>query len=71
MVIHTGLPALRKGAAMAGRSDSPPPLVAHVLVALTTDRSLAMAAGHQFIDKNTMTLPFYVKMFTSADQLLS
>ena len=70
-LLHTGLPALRKGAAMAGRSDSPPPLVAHVLVALTTDRSLAMAAGHQFIDKNTMTLPFYVKMFTSADQLLS
>ena len=25
-----------------------------------------MAAGHQYIDKNTMTLPFYVKMFTSA-----
>jgi len=66
-LLHTGLPALRKGAAMAGRSASPPPpLVAHVLVALTTDRHLAMAAGHQFIDKNTMTLPFYVKMFTSA-----
>ena len=65
-LLHTGLPALRKGAAMAGRSASPPPLVAHVLVALTTDRHLAMAAGHQYIDKNTMTLPFYVKMFTSA-----
>ena len=65
-LLYTGLPALRKGAAMAGRSASPPPLVAHVLVALTTDRHLAMAAGHQYIDKNIMTLPFYVKMFTSA-----
>ena len=43
------------------RSDSPPPLVAHVLVALTTDR-------HQFIDNLWMitSRPFYVKMFTSA-----
>lgn len=64
-LLHTGLPALRKGAAMAGRSASPPPLVAHVLVALTTDRNLAMAAGHQFMDIYA-TLPFYVKMFTSA-----
>ena len=34
--------SITKGAAMAGRSASPPPLVAHVLVALTTDRHLAM-----------------------------
>jgi alkanesulfonate monooxygenase SsuD/methylene tetrahydromethanopterin reductase-like flavin-dependent oxidoreductase (luciferase family) len=65
-LLHTGLPALRKGAAMAGRSASPPPLVAHVLVALTTDRHLAMAAGQQFIDIYSMHFPFYVKMFTSA-----
>jgi F420-dependent oxidoreductase-like protein len=64
-LLHTVLPALRKGAAMAGRSASPPPLVAHVLVALTTDRNLAMAPGHQFMDIYA-TLPFYVKMFTSA-----
>jgi F420-dependent oxidoreductase-like protein len=64
-LLHTGLPALRKGATIAGRSASPPPLVAHVLVALTTDRNLAMAAGHQSIDFYTR-LPFYVKMFTSA-----
>jgi F420-dependent oxidoreductase-like protein len=64
-LLHTGLPALRKGASIAGRSASPPPLVAHVLVAVTTDRNLATAAGHQFIDFYTR-LPFYVKMFTSA-----
>lgn len=63
-LLHTGLPALRKGASIAGRSASPP-LVAHVLVALTTDRNLATAVGHQFIDFYTR-LPFYVKMFTSA-----
>ena len=66
-LLHAALPALRKGAAMAGRSASPPPLVAHVLVALTTDRNLAMAAGHQFMDIYArLPLPFYVKMFTSA-----
>jgi alkanesulfonate monooxygenase SsuD/methylene tetrahydromethanopterin reductase-like flavin-dependent oxidoreductase (luciferase family) len=67
-LLHTGLPALRKGASIAGRSASPPPLVAHVLVALTTDRHLAMATGHQFIDNLWMitSRPFYVKMFTSA-----
>jgi alkanesulfonate monooxygenase SsuD/methylene tetrahydromethanopterin reductase-like flavin-dependent oxidoreductase (luciferase family) len=27
-LLHTGLPAVRKGAAIAGRSASPPPLVA-------------------------------------------
>jgi F420-dependent oxidoreductase-like protein len=64
-LLHTGLPALRKGASIAGRSASPPPLVAHVLVAVTTDRNLATAAGHQFIDFYTR-LPFYVKMFTTA-----
>jgi alkanesulfonate monooxygenase SsuD/methylene tetrahydromethanopterin reductase-like flavin-dependent oxidoreductase (luciferase family) len=64
-LVHTGLPALRKGADMAGRSASPPPLVAHVQVALTTDRSLAMAAGHKLMDIYA-TFPFYVKMFRNA-----
>ena len=63
-LLRTGLPALRKGAAITGRS-APPSLVAHVLVALTTDRHSAMAAGHQLIDTYTR-YPFYVKMFTSA-----
>jgi alkanesulfonate monooxygenase SsuD/methylene tetrahydromethanopterin reductase-like flavin-dependent oxidoreductase (luciferase family) len=65
-LLNTGLPALRKAAAMAGRSASPPPLVAHVLVALTTDRHLALTAGHQYIEKNNISLPFYVNMFTKA-----
>jgi|SRR5215208_227159 len=63
-LLYTGLPALRKGAATAGRS-APPSLVAHVLIAITTDRQSAMAAGHQLIDMYTRYL-FYVKMFTSA-----
>jgi F420-dependent oxidoreductase-like protein len=64
-LLSTGLPALRKGAATAGRSSAPPQLVAHVLVALTTDRQSAMAAGHKLIDTYT-SYPFYVKMFTNA-----
>jgi alkanesulfonate monooxygenase SsuD/methylene tetrahydromethanopterin reductase-like flavin-dependent oxidoreductase (luciferase family) len=63
-LLSTALPALRKGAATAGRS-APPPLVAHVLVALSTDRQLVMAAGHKLIDMYTK-YPFYVKMFMRA-----
>lgn len=62
-LLRTGLPALRKGAAITGRSARPS-LVAHVL-ALTRDRHSAMAAGHQLIEMYT-SYPFYVKMFTSA-----
>jgi alkanesulfonate monooxygenase SsuD/methylene tetrahydromethanopterin reductase-like flavin-dependent oxidoreductase (luciferase family) len=63
-LLRIGLPALRKGAAITGRS-APPSLVAHVLVALTTERHAAMVAGHQLIDFYTR-FPFYVKMFNSA-----
>jgi len=63
-LLGTGLPALRAAAATAGRS-APPPLVAHVLVALSVDREAVMAAGHQYIDMATK-LPFYVKMFERA-----
>jgi alkanesulfonate monooxygenase SsuD/methylene tetrahydromethanopterin reductase-like flavin-dependent oxidoreductase (luciferase family) len=62
-LLGTGLPALQKGAAITGRPA--PPLVAHVLVALTTDRRSAMAAGHRLLDFYTR-FPFYVKMFTNA-----
>jgi alkanesulfonate monooxygenase SsuD/methylene tetrahydromethanopterin reductase-like flavin-dependent oxidoreductase (luciferase family) len=62
--LRTGLPPLRKGAAITGRS-APPSLVAHVLVAHTRNRHSAMTPGHQFIDMYT-SYPFYVKMFTSA-----
>lgn len=63
-LLSTALPALQKGAASAGRSV-PPPLIVHVLVALTTDRNSAMAAGHRLIDIYTR-YPFYVNMFTRA-----
>jgi alkanesulfonate monooxygenase SsuD/methylene tetrahydromethanopterin reductase-like flavin-dependent oxidoreductase (luciferase family) len=62
-LLRIGLSALQKGAAVTGRQA--PPLVAHVLVALTTDRRSAMVAGHQLLDFYTR-FPFYVKMFTSA-----
>ena len=42
-----------------------PPLVAHVLVALSTDRQLVIAAGHKLIDMYTK-YPFYAKMFMRA-----
>ena len=62
-LLRIGLSALQKGAAVTGRQA--PPLVAHVLVALTTDRRSAMVAGHQSLDFYTR-FPFYAKMFTSA-----
>ena len=62
-LLRIGLSALQKGAAVTGRQA--PPWVAHVLVALTTDRRSAMVAGHQSLDFYTR-FPFYAKMFTSA-----
>ena len=56
-LLHTGIPALRTSAATVGRS--PPPLVAHVLVAITEDRHAVLAAGHQMLD-------FYANMFSNA-----
>jgi F420-dependent oxidoreductase-like protein len=60
----TGLPALRKAAAASERS-SEPPLVAHVLVALSQDSSLILEKGHQLLSFYAK-LPFYAKMFTDA-----
>jgi alkanesulfonate monooxygenase SsuD/methylene tetrahydromethanopterin reductase-like flavin-dependent oxidoreductase (luciferase family) len=62
-LLRTGIPALRKAAAANGRSA--PPLVAHVMVALSQDRHSVLAAGHQLIGMSKM-LPFYVKMFADA-----
>ena len=47
-LLHTGLPALRKAASSSGRS-SEPPLVAHVLVALSQDGPLILEKGHQLL----------------------
>jgi alkanesulfonate monooxygenase SsuD/methylene tetrahydromethanopterin reductase-like flavin-dependent oxidoreductase (luciferase family) len=63
-LLRTGLPALRTAAAANGRS-APPPLVAHVPVALSQDRHSVMAAGHQLLDMYAK-LPFYAKMFADA-----
>lgn len=57
------LPALRAGAATAGRAA--PPLVAHVWVALSDDRSTVIAAARQAL-ANYVRLPFYATMFAAA-----
>jgi alkanesulfonate monooxygenase SsuD/methylene tetrahydromethanopterin reductase-like flavin-dependent oxidoreductase (luciferase family) len=62
-LLNTGLPALRTAAAANGRSA--PPLVAHVMVALSQDRHSVLAAGRQLIDMAAKQ-PFYVKMFADA-----
>ena len=62
-LLSTGLPALHTAAAANGRSA--PPLVAHVMVALSQDRDSVLAAGHQLIGIPAK-LPFYIKMFADA-----
>jgi alkanesulfonate monooxygenase SsuD/methylene tetrahydromethanopterin reductase-like flavin-dependent oxidoreductase (luciferase family) len=62
-LLHTGLPALRKAAATSGRSE--PPLIAHVLVALSQDGHLILEKEHQLLSFYA-NLPFYAKMFTDA-----
>jgi F420-dependent oxidoreductase-like protein len=60
---EVALPALRAGAAAAGRPA--PPLVAHVWVALSTDRSAVVAASKQAL-AGYARLPFYANMFAAA-----
>ena len=66
-LLNTGLPALRKAAAAASSSSgrSEPPLVAHVLVALSQDGPLILEKGRQMLGYYTK-LPFYAKMFSDA-----
>jgi alkanesulfonate monooxygenase SsuD/methylene tetrahydromethanopterin reductase-like flavin-dependent oxidoreductase (luciferase family) len=64
-LLNTGIPTLRRAAADNGRSASPPPLVAHVSVALSEDNHSVMAAGHRVLDMYGK-LPFYAKMFADA-----
>ena len=68
-LLRTGIPALRTSAAAVERS-APPPLVAHISVALTDDRGSVLAAGHQMLDFYAK-LPFYAKMFADAGFLLT
>lgn len=60
---RTGIPALRTSAAAVGRSV--PPMVAHVLVALSEDKNSILSAGHQLLDFYAK-IPFYANMFSNA-----
>jgi F420-dependent oxidoreductase-like protein len=62
-LLKTALPALRAGADAAGRSC--PPVVAHVPVAFTEDRALALQAGREAMSFYT-TLPACRRMFVAA-----
>ena len=64
-MLNTGIPTLRTAAVASGRSASPPPLVAHISVALSQDRHSVLDAGHQVLDMYAK-FPFYVKMFADA-----
>jgi F420-dependent oxidoreductase-like protein len=62
-LLQTALPALRAGAAAAGRPT--PPLVAHVPVAVHTDRAAIRTKGGAFLGRYGR-LPFYANMFADA-----
>jgi F420-dependent oxidoreductase-like protein len=62
-LLHTGIPALRTSAAAVRRSA--PPMVAHVLVALSEDKNSILSAGHQLLDFYAK-VPFYANMFSNA-----
>jgi F420-dependent oxidoreductase-like protein len=62
-LVNTGVSALRSSAAAIGRST--PPLVAHVLVALSEDRVSVLSVGHRYLDFYAK-IPFYANMFSNA-----
>jgi F420-dependent oxidoreductase-like protein len=62
-LVDTALPALQRSAAEAGRDA--PPIVAHVPVAVTTDRDRALEASTRMFGRYG-ALPFYAKMFEAA-----
>jgi F420-dependent oxidoreductase-like protein len=62
-LLDKALPALRAGAEASKRST--PPLVAHVLVALSEDENAAQDAARKRIQSYT-ALPFYARMFADA-----
>jgi F420-dependent oxidoreductase-like protein len=63
-LLSTGIPVLRKAATANGRSN-PPPLIAHIPVALSQDHDSVIAAGHKMFEVYSK-LPFYAKMFADA-----
>lgn len=62
-LLEEALPALRRGAAAAGRAA--PPLVAHVPVAITTDRAAVREAAERQVGFYS-TVPFYRAMYEQA-----
>jgi F420-dependent oxidoreductase-like protein len=62
-LLEKALPALRAGAAGSGRQ--PPPLVAHIPVALNPDRSAALTAARQQIGRYAR-IQFYANMLADA-----
>jgi F420-dependent oxidoreductase-like protein len=62
-LVETALPALQRSAADAGRAA--PPIVAHVPVAVTTDRDRALEASTRMFGRYG-ALPFYARMFEAA-----
>jgi F420-dependent oxidoreductase-like protein len=62
-LLEKALPALRAGAAESGRQ--PPPLIAHISLALNQDRQAVLAAARQQIGRYGR-LQFYAKMFADA-----
>jgi hypothetical protein len=55
-LLNTGLPALRKASSSSSERSSEPPLVAHVLVALSQDGHLILEKGHQLLNYYTKLL---------------
>ena len=62
-LLKEALPSLQAGA--MARSRPAPPLVAHVVVALSTDEAAVQAQAHQFLLRYAQ-LPFYAHMFQEA-----
>ncbi|MSQ42494.1 MAG: LLM class flavin-dependent oxidoreductase [Dehalococcoidia bacterium] len=62
-LIAEALPALARGARRAGRAT--PPLIAHVPVAVSTDRAAVRAIARQQLGRYT-EIPFYRAMFVQA-----
>src|SRR5207245_250770 len=62
-LLDIALPALRAGA--QARHRPPPPLVAHIPVAMSTDEAAVQAAAKQRFSFYTQA-PFYVHMFAAA-----
>ncbi len=63
-ILNTGIPALERGAEKSGRSERPP-VIAHVPVAVSTDRDASREAFRKQFPVYSK-LPFYAAMFSDA-----